>query len=184
MPYPSKTTASSIIETAIAQLEAFGMEGLSMRTLAKALSITPHALYRYFPDRSALETAIVEVSYRELLDAMRAAADQHPPAFAVASAAQAYLAFAQEHPARYSLMLVIPREPDKKSSAHESVWEFVLESLSRLTGQPDNEDAALALWALLHGYVALQRAGIAPGNSHIEHGLAIFLAGLIPTVIS
>ncbi|HKD75166.1 MAG TPA: TetR family transcriptional regulator, partial [Ktedonobacterales bacterium] len=108
MPYPAKTTASSILAAAIAQLEAFGPAGLSMRTLAGALGITPHALYHYFPDRAALEAAIAEESHRELLRAMHTAADQQPPALAATAAAEAYLAFARAHPARYALMLTAP----------------------------------------------------------------------------
>jgi AcrR family transcriptional regulator len=181
MPYPAKTTASSILAAAIAQLEAYGPAGLSMRTLAGVLGITPHALYRYFPDRAALEAAIAEESHRELLESMRDAAAHHPPALAATAAAEAYLAFARAHPARYALMLTAPHEPGKKSQAQESVWQFVLELLAHLTGQQDNENAALALWALLHGYVALQKAGIAQ-EMHVEHGLAIFLAGLTSSV--
>jgi AcrR family transcriptional regulator len=178
MPYPAKTDASSILAAAIVQLEAFGPAGLSMRTLAGALGITAHALYRYFPDRAALESAIAEESHRELLGAMRTAADQQSPIIAATVAAEAYLAFAGAHPARYALMLAAPHEPGKKSQAQESVWQFVLELLARMTGQQENEDAALALWALMHGFVALQKAGIAH-EIHVERGLAIFLAGLV-----
>ncbi len=152
-----------------------------MRTLARALGITPRALYRYFPDRAALEAAIAEASYRDLLEAMRRAADHQPPPAAVAAAAEAYLAFAGAHPARYGLMLAASHDPATKSQTQEAVWQFVLEVLARLTGQPNNEDAALALWALLHGFVALGDAGIAQGRAHIERGLAIFLAGLVPS---
>lgn len=150
-----------------------------MRTLASTLGITPRALYRYFPERAALEGAVAEASYSELLDAMRRAAHHQPPLAAVAAAAEAYLAFAEAHPARYKLMLAASHNPATKSQTQEAVWQFVLESLARLTGHSNNDDAALALWSLLHGFVALEGAGIAQGRAQIERGLAIFLAGLV-----
>lgn len=182
MPYPAKTTAQAIIAAAIAQLEAFGHTGLSMRALASVLGITPRALYHYFPDRAALDAAIAEASYRELLVAMRSAVDhlpgcQSPPA-ALAAAAEAYLAFAEAHPARYSLMVAAPHDHATPSRAQDAVWQFVGSLLTPMTGGPDNDDAILALWALLHGFVALVDAGVAKARGHVKSGLAIFLAGL------
>jgi AcrR family transcriptional regulator len=178
MPYPAKTTPQAIIASAIALLEASGPAGLSMRTLASALGITPHALYRYFPDRDALDAAIAEASYYELLQAVRRAANHRPPSDAALAAAEAYLAFARAHPARYHLMFHASHDPATKSVSQEAVWQFVLDLLGRITSQPDNHDAALALWALLHGFVALEGAHIAEDTSHIHRGLSIFLAGL------
>ena len=178
MPYPAKTTAQLIIDAAIAQLETGGWAGLSMRTLATALRITPHALYRYFPDRAALEAAIAEASYRELLEAMRHASDDQAPFLAVAAAAAAYIAFAEAHPARYELMFAASHEPATKSPPQVAIWQLVLALLARVTGQTENDDAGLALWALLHGFVVLESVGIAQGRTHIDRGLALFLAGL------
>ena len=53
-----------------------------------------------------------------------------------------------------------------------------MDLLARLTGQGDNEAAALALWALLHGFVALADAGIAADDVALARGVAIFRAGL------
>ncbi|MGZ6390249.1 MAG: TetR/AcrR family transcriptional regulator [Ktedonobacterales bacterium] len=188
MPFPAKTTAQSIIAAAIARLEAFGRAGLSMRALAGVLGITPHALYHYFPDRAALEAAIAEASYRELLVAMRSAVDHLPgcqaPLTALAAAAEAYLAFAEAHPARYSLMIAAPHDQATPSQAQDDVWLFVGSLLAPMTGRPDNDDAILALWALLHGFVALGDAGVAKARDHVKNGFAIFLAGLKSSAVS
>jgi AcrR family transcriptional regulator len=178
MPYPAKTTAQSIVAAAITQLETSGPAGISMRVLASALGITPRALYRYFPDRAALDAAIAADSFRELLAVLQHAADHADPEIAIRAAARAYLEFAAAHPARYNLIMTATHDPDKKSQAQEAVWQFVLAALARVTGRTHSEDAALALWAMLHGFTALERAGIMNGQAHSERGLAIFLAGL------
>ena len=178
MPYPSKITAQSIVAAAIAQLESHDAAELSLRGVAVALGITPHALYRYFADRAALEAAIAAQSYGDLLTAMQAATLGCAPLAAVEAAARAYLTFALAHPARYRLMLAAPHDPAAKSSAQHAVWAFVMQTLARVTGQAENEGAALALWALLHGFVALTEAGVTDDATHITQGLTLFLAGL------
>jgi AcrR family transcriptional regulator len=59
MPYPAKTNAQTILTAAIEHLEQYGEEALSMRELASSLGLSPRALYRYYPDRAALEAAIL-----------------------------------------------------------------------------------------------------------------------------
>lgn len=49
-----------IVATALEIIATDGESGLSMRPLAARLSVTPMALYRYFPDRDALLLALVE----------------------------------------------------------------------------------------------------------------------------
>ncbi|SRR5258708_4015347 len=55
---------------------------LSMRELASTLGLPPRALYRYYPDRAALEAAIAEEGYPpERLGEIvwRALTTPHPP---------------------------------------------------------------------------------------------------------
>ncbi len=63
MPYPAKTNAQTILAAAIDHLEQYGEEALSMRELASRLGISPHALYRYYPDRAALQAALAEEGF-------------------------------------------------------------------------------------------------------------------------
>ncbi|MBA3825834.1 MAG: WHG domain-containing protein [Ktedonobacterales bacterium] len=181
MPYPSKLTAGAIVAAAIAQLDADHAAELSLRGLALGLTSTPHALYRYFADRAALEAAVAAQSYADLLVAMQAASKDRSPTEAVRDVMAAYLTFARTHPARYRLMLAAPHDPATKSTAQHAVWAFVMDLLARLTGVADNEAAALALWALLHGIVALTDAGIAADEAVLARGIAIFRAGLSKT---
>ncbi|MEV5604628.1 TetR/AcrR family transcriptional regulator [Streptomyces sp. NPDC052299] len=59
---------------AFRQLSAHGSAGLTLRAIARELGMVPSALYRYFPGREHLLTAMIIDSYGELADHLDAAA--------------------------------------------------------------------------------------------------------------
>src|SRR5258707_656005 len=93
MPYPAKTNAQTILAAAIEHLEQYGEEALSMRELASRLGISPHALYRYYPDRAALKAALAEEGFHRLRSALVDAVSIHVGQEIAASAAVALWAF-------------------------------------------------------------------------------------------
>lgn len=62
----------AVKEAALAQLATTGAAGLSLRAVARELGLASSALYRYFPSRDALLTALIVDGY----DAVGAAAEQ------------------------------------------------------------------------------------------------------------
>jgi AcrR family transcriptional regulator len=62
-----------IKETALAQLASGGGAALSLRAIAREMGMASSALFRYFPSRDALLTALIIDSYNELADAADAA---------------------------------------------------------------------------------------------------------------
>ena len=60
MPQPPKTSESEIVAAALTLLETKGLDGLSMRAIARRLGLAPNALYHRFPSRGALEDALVD----------------------------------------------------------------------------------------------------------------------------
>src|SRR5260370_37845609 len=105
MPYPAKTNAQTILAAAIEHLEQYGEEALSMRELASRLGISPHALYRYYPDRAALKAALAEEGSHRLAPALFDAVSVHVGQDALRAGATPYLAVAHVHPAWYPLLL-------------------------------------------------------------------------------
>jgi AcrR family transcriptional regulator len=59
---------------AFSQLSAHGAAGLTIRAIARELGMVPSALYRYFPSREHLLTAMIIDSYNDLADHLGAAA--------------------------------------------------------------------------------------------------------------
>lgn len=62
---PARLTAVHIAATAVEVADRDGLDGLTMRRLARELGVTTAALYRYFPDREALLGAMTELALDE-----------------------------------------------------------------------------------------------------------------------
>jgi len=62
------------------QLAAHGAQGLSLRAVARELGMVSSALYRYFPSRDELLTALIIDAYDSLGEAAEAAGAVCPPA--------------------------------------------------------------------------------------------------------
>ena len=179
MAYPSKTDRATILAAALEQLERQGLRDLSLRSLASSLGLTPNALYRYFADRSVLESALAGEVSRLLHVAMRRAVRKDDPEQTVRGIARAYLSFARKRPHLYELLL-LPCEPEADGAAsHEELWNFVVEHVSALAGPRHATEASVALWAYLHGLAQLEAINV-PGahssGSTFDFGIEAWLA--------
>jgi AcrR family transcriptional regulator len=175
MPFPAKTNADTIVQTALEVLQTSGLEAISMRNLADALQIKAPSLYRHFPDRAALEGALCDAIATQLHATLHAASNGRKPAPALRAAGNAYLDFARAHGAWYDLYST---RPQPSSGASKDLWNLVLALTGALTGRADDTPSAVALWSYLHGFVALERAG-AFGASGDRDGFSTGLEALI-----
>jgi AcrR family transcriptional regulator len=177
MSYPAKTNPEKILKVALELLEQ-DASSLSMRNLAERLGIKAPSLYKYFPDKEALELALIQEGSREMkleLEKVAQSKDIKKTFFAVS---QSYLQFARQHPALYTLMMTKLSSPN---GAGKDLWNFVLTLVSEVTKQRDDTAATVAYWAFLHGYSVLERSGMfgASGpKGGLEVGLEAFLKGL------
>lgn len=178
MPYPSKTDRETVLATAMSQVAKDGINRLAIRSVAAELGLAPNALYRYFPNLAALEGALAEESRRRLLEVLQKAAGKKSPAEAIRSIAQAYVRFAREQPQIFALTLMTSAAETEGEAAHYQSWSFVLGQVARVYGEKRAPEAAVALWAFLHGMTALEAAGVfgerKPASS-FEFGLRTWL---------
>ncbi|MFG2585903.1 TetR/AcrR family transcriptional regulator [Streptomyces malaysiensis] len=92
-----------------------GPHALSLRGVARSLGMTVQGLYHYFPNRDALLTILVTKSYRDLSDAVSAAADtasDQPAALRFMAAAEGYRQWAITHVERFQLIYGAPLPHD------------------------------------------------------------------------
>ena len=178
MAYPSKTDRSTILSAAVRQVEELGLRGLSLRSLAASLELAPNALYRYFSDRAVLESALAGEVSSLLHSAMQRAVRRGTPEQAIRGISRAYMVFARNHPNLYELLL-LPCRPDRaKSASQEDLWSFFVEHVSALSGSARAQEAAIALWAYLHGSAQLEAASVCRRNEMLpsfEFGLNAWL---------
>ena len=178
MPYPSKIDPDTILETALGILETEGRQALSMRRLAEALGVQASSLYRHYPDKNALEQGIAAHSANKLRKKLETL-QKGTPQQALQHTANAYLKFARTQPYLYDMMMT--QFTPATASESKALWNLLLAITVRITGNPDDTPAAVALWSFLHGYATLERSGMfgASGpKGALEVGINAFITGL------
>jgi AcrR family transcriptional regulator len=159
MPYPSKTDRQAILSAAVKELVHGGIRDLSLRNVAASLDLAPNAIYRYFSDRRALEAALANEAARQLELALSKAAHGCEPVTAIRQMSSAYIKFARDNPHLYEAMMSL-HAPGPDATSHLSLWTFTVEQVQRIAGSDRAAEASVALWAFLHGAVALEAAQV------------------------
>jgi AcrR family transcriptional regulator len=177
MPFPSKTDRNAILSAALDELSSGGIRNLSLRNIAATLGLAPNALYRYFSDRAALEAALADECARRLQTVLRKATQVADAAKSIRRMADAYLHFAKDNRNLYEVFMSF-HTSDHAGSPRQSLWSFTLEQVQRITGEKHAGEAAVALWALLHGAATLEAGQVHGQNkpaSGFEFGLNAWL---------
>ncbi|MBB3050051.1 AcrR family transcriptional regulator [Prauserella isguenensis] len=100
---------AEIKDEARRQLADKGANGLSLRAVARELGMVSSALYRYFPSRDELLTALIVDAYNVLGDTLdKASAGGGSPAERWRAAANALRTWAHTHPHEYALLYGTP----------------------------------------------------------------------------
>ena len=87
-----------ILDAARAVFEADGLQGASMRAIAKAAGYTPGAIYAYFPSKEHIYAAALSESLARLQTATEQAASSGTPAERLIAAGLAFYDFYDNNP--------------------------------------------------------------------------------------
>lgn len=113
-----EATLQEIIRTAWTQVTERGPAALSLRGIARSMGLTAPALYRYFPGRDELVTAMILASFETLGDALAASIDRmsgEDHARRYLAVGLAYRGWALANPERFALMFGAPIPADHAS---------------------------------------------------------------------
>jgi hypothetical protein len=108
---------------------------------------------------------------------LRKAAHGADAAKSIRRMANAYLRFAKDNRNLYEVFMSF-HTPDQAGSPRKSLWSFTVEQVQRITGETLAGEAAVALWALLHGAATLEAGQVHGQNkpaSGFEFGLNAWL---------
>jgi len=182
MAHPKFLSPADILKTAVNLLEHGDADGLSLRAVATALGVKAPSLYRYFPDKKALEIAAAEEILTIMLGEFQTSSATVDPSTRFREMTRIYLRFARERFHLYAFVMQ-NRHPERYGSgAGKAVWNVLLEVASGVSGLPDDTSAAVATWAFLHGYATLEHSG-AFGRSGpkggLERGITAFLSNFV-----
>jgi AcrR family transcriptional regulator len=104
-------TIAEIKETALALMHEQGTTNVRFTDIARAMGMTPPALYRYFADRDELLTALITDGYDDLgaaVAAAREAVHDDDLAGRWLAGAQAYRRWAKQQPHQFALLFGLP----------------------------------------------------------------------------
>jgi len=150
-----------VVEEAERMADEVGLQRLTLAALAERLGVRQPSLYKHIDGLPALHRSIAVRAKAELADVLGRAAVGRSRSDAIRSVANAYRAWALEHPGRYAATLRAPDPGDADDvAASTAAVSVVLEILSGYDLRDDAAiDAARALRSSLHGFVSLEAAG-------------------------
>jgi len=151
---------AQIVDAARDLLEAGGPEAVTMRAIAEKLAIQAPSLYKHFPDKGALEAALVTAGFVEQAETFGAASRSRKP---LAALARAYRSWAVAHPHLYLLMTNRPLERDRLP---EGVEAAAAAPILKACGGDQNR--ARAAWAFAHGMASLELANRFPPDADLD----------------
>jgi AcrR family transcriptional regulator len=146
--------AATLLQVAGQLLEKEGIDGLTIRALARRAGVSHAAPSRHFPDREALLAALAAEGFARLGAAQKAAAASG----GLRAMGEAYVEFALAHPQRFRLMfggVAIGKHAPLRDIALK-VFDGLSGALAERTpGAEGARDASIAAWAMVHGLALL-----------------------------
>jgi AcrR family transcriptional regulator len=162
------TTRDRILTIAIAELEAKGLEGLSLRAVGQKAGITPMAVYRHFADKAALLQALGEYALGRWQARIEAMADL-PLLEGFTVMAAAFVDYALDEPALFDAAFVLKTRaeriyPEDFEAGRSPVIGGFAQRLAEgqtagLVRDGPPLELAMAVWGVLQGLVGLHRSG-------------------------
>lgn len=158
----------TLLDASLELIASEGLEGFSMREVARRAGVSHQAPYHHFPDREAILAAIVTEGFEALRGAMRAALEQAgaKPVDRLKSIGRAYVGFALAHPAHFKLMfrseLVHPDRNLNAKTGAESAFDVLVRVADEATLARDGAPSrafVFAAWAQAHGLATLLLEG-------------------------
>ena len=148
-----------------------GIDGFSMRKLAKCVGCTAPALYRHFESKEDVIGEVVAEAYRQFAQYLYRALEGRTPVERFVLAGRSYVDFAVEQAALYEIIylprgILLAREHDSLSEdqacAIAQFWSDRVREMmdSGYLKEADPHEVSLTLWAHGHGMISLFHRGL------------------------
>lgn len=170
-PYHHGDLRAALIEEGLRLIADRAIESFSLREVARNTGVSATSVYRHFPDKEALMTALAHEGLAQLGAAQRAAAEQAGAGLeGFAATGRTYVRFALANPALFRLIFASPAlagaEPDFSDEANPMTF---LRRNAAAAGNAPLDDLATSLrvtraWSLVHGLAMLMLDGQIPAD--------------------
>lgn len=161
---------AALIAEGLRLLAASDAEHLSLREVARNVGVSPTAVYRHFPDKQALLTALAREGAARLVERQTSAQDAAGGGRAGFDATgRAYVRFALENPALFRLMTARSRKgadlfPGEEGSGLQLLQRNIAALVPPGTGEDMRRVRAIRSWAIVHGLAMLMLDGQVPDD--------------------
>lgn len=151
------------VSEAMKLIDESGLEHLSLRDVARRLSVSHQAPYKHFANREHLLAAAAAKAYEALAERIRARTRKEDPAEDLFEIGLRYLEFARAHPSTYRLLFALSQKELESYADVQWHAEWVREELknaiSVLTKREDRaflDAASHFAWGAIHGLASLE----------------------------
>lgn len=147
-----------------------GLDGFSMRKLAKQVGVTAPALYRHYDGKEHVLADVMREAHRAFMSYLYRAIEAPTPLERFIGAGEGFLDFALEHPRWHAIlcfgpeqlgMVELPADIEAMSSARHQFWiDRVRECMDAgILKDGDPRQTGLTMSAHAHGLLQLYRQG-------------------------
>ena len=155
-----------LLREGLTLLDNQGIEGVTIRAVARNAGVGHSAPANHFPSRRAMLTAIAAIIFADLADltieAITDLADK--PEQAIQAFAETCFQFAFDTPNRYQLLWqrqLVDHDDPALAKEMERVYSALLSLLrqDQVNHRVDIETDAIAIWSMIHGYISMRLDG-------------------------
>ncbi len=159
----------ALIEAAESLLAERGVEGFSLREVARRSGVSPAAPAHHFGDAAGLLTAVATSAFDNLTAALEAgnARGGSDPLARLREQGVGYVAFALQYPGRFGLMFQAGLKKDEPlQRSGQAAFQALEQAIRDLYAVPaarplsaSQRNALLEVWSVVHGFAHLALAG-------------------------
>ena len=159
----------ALLQASESLLAERGVEGFSLREVARRSGVSPAAPAHHFGDAAGLLTAVATLAFDGLTAALEAGNVRGggDPVTRLREQGVGYVGFALQHPGRFRLMFSggLHDDPALLASAH-AAFMALERAVRRLLGAPEGpaltalqRQSLVAIWSTVHGFAHLALSG-------------------------
>ncbi|MEU5362126.1 WHG domain-containing protein [Streptomyces sp. NPDC005925] len=154
-------SADRLVEAAVALADETGFENVTLSALARHFGVRDASLYSHVKGLRDLRTRMALLAGADLIERIAAAVEGRSGRDALGAYADAYRAYALEHPGRYAATQIRVDQAVVASSPAMARTAEVTYGLLRTYGldEPDLTDAVRLLRSAFHGFCTLEADG-------------------------
>jgi len=156
-----------LLDVALKLLDRDGIEGVTIRAVAREAGVSHGAPVNHYRDRGALLTALARQQFETILKSVHedlSIAPERSDAW-VDVFAKALLDFGFRYPHRYKLLWrgdLIDLQDPELLKAMDQIYDQLCDEIERTVPETkfDRDTVAIALWSMVHGYLDMRLSGM------------------------